>query len=436
VKSANAPIQIMGVRESAGLRFSHCRVLGMNDDIWPPSPRPTAFIPLRLQRQAGVTAALPERFLGQVREQTARLFLAAEDLIFTCSASDGDRELLPSPMLSSLELSDKPTLQHGAIHFLAGRDRPRLQHLDDTQATAVEDDETVHGGTSVISLQSACPFRAFAELRLKASQPESVEHGVRALDRGNLIHTAMEHLWKEIKTHERLMALSDSALRDLLHEVIGKALEKQTSLGTRRIADHLVEAERECMLLLLNEWIQIEKARLPFEVKDCEAQENISVAGLKLSMRADRIDTLSDGSELLIDYKSGKKSVADWMSLRPSEPQIPLYLQARDTNLRAVAFAVLRRGESHFAGLRDDDVPIDELAFAAEYLAKREIEEHDWAALRLRWTSILEGLAKEFLSGHAAVRPRDGADTCKWCKLSAFCRIDSSDNEETGDENE
>ncbi|MFZ1729787.1 MAG: PD-(D/E)XK nuclease family protein [Bacteroidota bacterium] len=436
VKSVRAPVQIMGVRESAGLRFSHCRVLGMNDDIWPPSPHPIAFVPIRLQRSAGIPAAVPERFLEQVREETALLFRCAEQVTFTCSAADGDRELLPSPLLSSLAMESRRVQRRDAVHLIAGSDRLQLQTLRDDKAPPMDIGEYVRGGTTIISLQSACPFRAFVDRRLHAARPEEVEHGVRAIDRGNLIHRSLEAFWRKLKTHSQLTALSDTDLRKLLQEVIDQSFEQEKYLGPRRVAEHLLEAERECLLLLLYDWVTMEKARLPFEAKELELKKTINLSGLPLEMKIDRIDELSDGSQLVIDYKSGNKSVADWMALRPSEPQVPLYLQASDNHARAAAFAIVRRGESHFAGLKDDDVPMNELSSASEYLAKKEMDERDWQSLQRRWTSILEGLASEFLSGHAAVDPRDGADTCEYCKLSACCRIDSVNIVASGEEDE
>src|ERR1700747_974209 len=53
--------------------------------------------------------------------------------------------------------------------------------------------------------------------------------------------------------------------------------------------------------------------------------DNVSVGGLKLRLRADRIDLLENGQRLLLDYKSGEVSVKDWEGERPDEPQRPLY---------------------------------------------------------------------------------------------------------------
>jgi ATP-dependent helicase/nuclease subunit B len=434
VKSVNAPVQIMGVRECAGLRFAHSRVLGMNDDIWPPAPRIASFIPIHLQRRAGVQAAIPERHLAQVRDETALLLRTAPEVTFTCSVADGDRALLPTAMLQDLIPEDRGAQRYDAVHALSGTARGALSPIADTQGPAVDGEEHIRGGTAVIALQAACPFRAFAELRLHAAQPAAVEHGVRALDRGNLVHAALERFWKQVTDHATLISLDDGALHGIIDAIVRETLREEAALRGRRIADHLIEAEGECLRRLLLEWLAIEGARQPFRVEGTELRSGIDLRGLHLDVRADRIDRLSDGSALLIDYKTGSKSVGDWMSARPAEPQIPLYLQALGADFRAAAFAVLRRGECRFAGLRDDGAPMEECTSASDYLEKREMPERDWSALRARWSSVLLALASDFMSGNAVVDPRDGADTCAYCDLSAFCRIDEEMPEEGGGE--
>src|SRR3546814_11018526 len=57
----------------------------------------------------------------------------------------------------------------------------------------------------------------------------------------------------------------------------------------------------------------------PFAVADLEKECSWSFGALDLSLRVDRIDTLSDGRLAVIDYKSGIGSVDpknDWMRTR------------------------------------------------------------------------------------------------------------------------
>ena len=52
-RSPDAPIQVLGVLESAGLEFDALWVSGLTDDVWPMHARPNPFIPPALQRRRG-----------------------------------------------------------------------------------------------------------------------------------------------------------------------------------------------------------------------------------------------------------------------------------------------------------------------------------------------------------------------------------------------
>jgi hypothetical protein len=58
-EAPEVPIQILGVLESGGLEFDHLWVMGLTDDAWPLPARPNPFMPVRLQRAAGIPQSDP-----------------------------------------------------------------------------------------------------------------------------------------------------------------------------------------------------------------------------------------------------------------------------------------------------------------------------------------------------------------------------------------
>src|SRR6185436_12308234 len=59
-ESPDAPIQVLGVLESAGLRFDCLWVSGLTDEAWPLTARPNPFIPIAAQKKAGIPQASAE----------------------------------------------------------------------------------------------------------------------------------------------------------------------------------------------------------------------------------------------------------------------------------------------------------------------------------------------------------------------------------------
>src|SRR5437016_4879023 len=69
-ESADAPIQVLGVLESAGLRFDCLCLSGLTDETWPLAARPNPFIPIALQKKAGIPQARADGSLASGRPLT------------------------------------------------------------------------------------------------------------------------------------------------------------------------------------------------------------------------------------------------------------------------------------------------------------------------------------------------------------------------------
>jgi hypothetical protein len=162
---------------------------------------------------------------------------------------------------------------------------------------------------------------------------------------------------------------------------------------------------------VLDAWLTLEAGRGDFRVQALERTFDCSVAGLSFSLRVDRLDQLGDGRQLLIDYKSGEAEVKDWWGERPADPQIPLYAHIVEPAPGALAYAMVSAEKCRFDGVSSPPTAIAGL---------KALE--DWPAQLAAWRVVIEGLARDFLAGRAAVDPLRTA--CATCHLQAFCRID------------
>jgi exodeoxyribonuclease-5 len=75
-------IQVLGVLESAGLSFDALWVMGMNDDLWPPPPRPNPLLPAEVLRAAGASHASADVELDFARRVHVRLSQSAPEVTF------------------------------------------------------------------------------------------------------------------------------------------------------------------------------------------------------------------------------------------------------------------------------------------------------------------------------------------------------------------
>jgi probable DNA repair protein len=416
----DAPIQVLGMLEAAVMRFDHLRVLGMHDGAWPPVPDPNPFLPLALQRQLGIPGTTPEGELGRARRLLDRLRAAAPEPRFSHAAHEGDRELRVSPLVDGMP-APQPEAQVAAPLFRTHiHDAARLERHVDAAGTPFAGVEAP-GGTKLFQYQAQCPFRAYAALRLEARPLDDPEPGPDARLRGTIMHRALDLLWRELGGSARLHALADSELEALLAQAVDGALDEFQRHYTR----NLLEVERGRLRRRLREWLEIERARMPFEVEQLEEEQQLTVGGLRISMRIDRVDRLSaDGRPVLIDYKTGKTEPKDWFGERPAEPQLPLYsLALGNEDVAGLLYGSLKPGSIGYVGVTDEDgIIIDAKGVRShEQLTCRDGE--DWEAQRMFWKDALERLARDFRAGCATVDPLDPPASCRYCGLETLCRI-------------
>jgi probable DNA repair protein len=400
-ESPEAPIQVLGVLESAGLRFDCLWVSGLTDDAWPLEARPNPFIPAALQKRAGIPQASAEASLALGRRITQEWQGAAREVVFSFPQKEEDRDLAPSALIAHVAegAPDIPAFPRYRDLLFANRN---LVSLEDARGPAVPPGK-VRGGTRVLADQAACPFRAFARWRLAAEPLEEPVLGPDARERGSLLHSLMKHLWTELR--------SSASLGGDLRPVIARAAEaavKESALEGR-----FAELERARLARLAAEWLEVEKARKDFEVAFVEHSRALEIAGLELSSRIDRMDRLADGGYALIDYKTGNRvTPKDWEPPRPDDPQLPLYAAAAPEALSAVAFAKVRRGAMRFSGFCRHEKTVPGLKLY-----------RDWPALLSGWRKEVDALGAAFAAGEAAVDPKRDLETCLRCDLQTLCRV-------------
>jgi ATP-dependent helicase/nuclease subunit B len=400
-ESPDAPIQILGFLESAGQRFDCLWVTGLTDEAWPLDARPNPFIPISLQKKAGIPQASAEASAELDRRITEEWKRAAAEVVFSWPAKEEDRDLAPSPLIldipeTPLSIPDVPRYRD---LIFASR---RLESFEDSRAPRVPPGK-VRGGTRVLADQAACPFRAFAKWRLSAEPLEEPEAGLDPRDRGKLLHALMRELWNRLRGSSSLKGDVSAAITQA-----AAAAVKEAELEGR-----FAELERERLAKLAREWLEIESRRAPFEVSAVEEQRDLKIAGLEFQSRIDRMDKLADGGHVLIDYKSGRfLSPKQWEGPRPSDPQLPLYAVTAREDLAAVVFAKLRPGEMRFMGFsrKPQQLPGVQAALS-------------WPALLAEWKKDAEALGAAFAAGDALVDPKEDLKTCRQCELHTLCRV-------------
>ena len=412
------PIWISSQLHDPYLAYEGIWVAGVDAQRWPPAPAPVPLLPVRLQRRFGIIAASAEAQLAQAETLQARWRARGVELRFSSAAAGQGRSGEVSALLATFASPDNDVI--GAApqpHWCAQRRAaPSLERLEDAQAPAFAPDEPTRG-VWALRAQSRCAFQGFAFARLGAEPLRKPIPGFNELERGQLVHDALEHLWGELQSSAQLAAHTPDSLAALRSRSAAAAIER----AARRRDPGLRWREREQVRLeaLLGRWLEVERARVPFTVERLElAARSVRFGGLEFKVRIDRVDRLEDDSYVLIDYKTGV-ATPDWRDDRPDNPQLPIYALTLGRPLAGVAYGRVNATECEFVAETDRPGLFKPGKRATSLEGHARLID-----LLPLWAERIERLARELAAGRAVLDPTSRA--CAICDFQALCRVDST----------
>ena len=425
--STGASVQVMSVAEAEGSIFDAVVFMRATDANWPALERVNPLLPWALQRSLKMPGSDPVLAADKSRAFTDDLLRRSGSVLFTSAAEDGSGKLRPSPLLVEMEIEqmDAEALVPPAESVEAVAVE---RDVDDDELPALPSNE-VAGGAAVLKLQAACGFLAFAELRLRATEPKSGDMGLDAGESGSMLHRTLQHFWKEVKTQEALRLKSRAERDEILARSIDAALPRKLQVRDEWDRAYLA-LQKERLRSVLQQWLEEELKRGPFTVLAVEQDQVVTVGPLTLNVRMDRIDKVGEGV-FFVDYKTGYAAdPKQWIGERPDDPQLPLYtLLPEVEELKGVAFAKVRTGrDMKWLGYQEEEGILP--------ASRSKANVRDLALLMEEWRGTLTQLAEDFAAGRADVRPKSFEVNCTRCAQRLLCRIDPTSLLSTADEDD
>jgi exodeoxyribonuclease-5 len=204
-ESGEPAVFVLDAYEDPGVRFDSLWVAGLGAAAW---PRPVAIdplLPIEIQRRLGMPCATAVDCVAEARSIIGAWRAQASELVLSWPRRENDTDvdgtpLLPAeaaPLARPAPQSSRERLMHAAAVLEPWSD----DHAPPLRVAAA------HGGARVLELQSQCPFRAFAELRLRAEPLEEPLAGVDRRLRGVVLHLALQQFWLELGSQRALLQL-------------------------------------------------------------------------------------------------------------------------------------------------------------------------------------------------------------------------------------
>lgn len=409
-----APIQIMRPEEAEGSVFDAVVFLHATDDAWPEAAHPSPLLGWSLRKELGVPGTDASRDADCAMRCAESLLGRTSKLLIVSAAADEYGSLRRSPLLQQFNI---PFVLPAELvrSTLPTQVVPEEVVPDDVSLPSLPSTE-LRGGASVLKFQAACGFFAFAEMRLHSAVVDPCELGLNAIERGNLVHRALENFWSVTQSQDELRSLTTEERQRRISNAIDTAFARFSAPSPGWDTAY-IRLQRERLRRLLLRWLNVELQRGPFTVRQREERTPIPIGPLRLKIQPDRIDEVEDGV-VLVDYKTGLHAhSANWAGDRPDDPQLPLYaLLTKKDELQALLFGRVRPGsEMKWQGLAVNRSTLP--SQRRQTFVDLELRKSDWKA-------VLTTLAENFAAGRASVDPKNIAVTCNGCPQRLLCRID------------
>ena len=430
--TGHPPIQILGVLESTGLTFDALWLAGLTETNWPPPAHPNPFLSIAAQRQQHAPNACASVQLDFAQRIQHRLLRSAPEITLSAPCFEGDTELQPSALIAGYAASPlEPLAKTPWFKAAPPSSESPLEAIEDAAAPPVTSGAHVRGGTWLLRAQAICPAWGYYQYRLGAIPLQEPVEGLDARQRGTLVHDALELFWLATRDSESLRALVGSGLNDAIYTAIDGALEafnadkKHEPLKPRQHA-----LERERLHRLLHQWLLMEAARPdPFTAIRCEHEFKDNIGGIEVRMFIDRIDQLSDGRLLIIDYKTGASiDTRNWASARLTEPQLPIYAaiaKPAEGDVAGVAFGLVHLSKLAFKGIGDAENVVPGVEDLDNYRVRKLFTPErfpDWSSVLEHWRTAILTIAEEVCVGDASVRYANDKDLM-YCDVLPLLRL-------------
>ena len=253
---------------------------------------------------------------------------------------------------------------------------------------ALGPNERVAGGAAVLQQQLEQPFSAFAHGRLGIRLLQPVTVGLAPWFRGNLVHDALRRLYETLRSQADIQALDEDQVQAMAEHAADRAFR-----GAHRNADAVLAAllrlEERRLARLLVSVLELDKGREPFTVWGTERAFRVVVEGVPLRLRVDRIDKLTTGEFVILDYKTGAQRRFLGGDGRPTDMQLVVYACALGEAISDLGL-----------------VNVDSRGVNISGAGKTLSPALDWEAALAEWRGAIERAARDFFAGDVRLMSR------------------------------
>jgi probable DNA repair protein len=382
-------VQLLGPLEAAGMRFDSLWVSGLDADNWPPSAHPLTLVSRQLQRQHSMPDSTPDDTLEYSRRVLDRLVKSADRVNLSWPQSSEEFENSASPLIAQYKLVDDDCVTDPGWHAADLLGTHDTEIRSDDPAPPVQRDESVAGGAYTVQRQVTEPFSAFAHGRLRVSELDAVLTGLSPSQRGSVIHNVLHTLYADRPSQDEIRRWSSSEKQQRIQHAVESSL-KGYLWHADPVLGRMLALERDRLCSLIGTFIDEELTRSTFAVQSVEQEIEFEHSGVRLTLRIDRIDRLSDESLLIADYKTGQPRNLLNRNGDPHELQLVVYACALEEEIGGLVLINIDSRSIKYSGS----------AASGEWDAKRADQ---WTKRLTAWQERVARAMQQIAKGDARI---------------------------------
>lgn len=298
-------IYILGLLEARVLDFEYVVVAGLEEGLWPPQPRTEPFLNRAMRAQLGLPS--PDRRIGQTAHDLVQL-LGAPGVLITRSAKRDGSPTVPSRFtqrlaaLASSQQWNSAIARGTALIALVRRlDATSAEFIPPPKPRPILELRPLSLSVTRIETLRRDPYSIYAENILRLRPVEELDTVLGPREFGTALHNVIAKYSQSAKDRYS----PDSASRALIALAQDEFAEFFSLPGFPEFSWPRIVR----VLDAYEEWEQSRAAELRVVELEQAGRLNISLDDgtiFELTARADRIEQHSDGSAMILDYKTGR----------------------------------------------------------------------------------------------------------------------------------
>ncbi len=309
--------QIMGILETRLLDFKTLYVLNVNEGIMPKSSRQYSFIPYNIKKAYNIPTH--QDYDAIYAYHFYRLMHRAENVFLVYQTGDSGAE----PSRYVLQVEHEYAAHNMIIHSQMYSKNAVVQQSQYLPILINKTPEmmavlsNMKFSATALQLYCKCPVAFFYKYVAKIKEPEEVIEGTDDMLLGQLFHSAMEYIYRPMigKPLRILSALTPQSLETLVSDALQKAYYAANLQWDILQLEGKNALDRDILKKLLVQVLQKDAhsdAAVTLYDVESKVEKNIRIADytILLTGTLDRVDRIGEDYYRVIDYKTGKVSLA------------------------------------------------------------------------------------------------------------------------------